>query len=191
MTSAPGLVHPTAPPLLDASHLLGELHRRTGQVVLLHTYSPVTAQRVCIAAAGTHNEQFLNALARTPTAIARLRQAPLDSDAPGLVILANLGPQTRGQREDLRQIRAARLAETPSPLPHWHLVAVSLRHALGTPLSPGAEPHVNAAVSILAPQWSAGAHVVAYGPLLQSTVRAISQTPLASHRPALPALRAS
>ncbi|MFD0427666.1 helix-turn-helix domain-containing protein [Streptomyces zhihengii] len=47
-----GLFHRNATPLLDAQRLLDALHHRTDQVVLLHTHSPLTGERLCIGAAG-------------------------------------------------------------------------------------------------------------------------------------------
>ncbi|MFB6985581.1 hypothetical protein [Streptomyces sp. NPDC056304] len=183
ISRSPNLVSPGTRPLLDVARLLEELRRRTGQVVLLHTYSPVTAERVCIAAAGAHGIRFRRALALTPCAVDQLRQAPLDSDAPGLAMLANLAGQDTPLREDLRRIRSAQLATTRSPLPRWSLVSVPLKRLPGAPAIPGAEPRVVAAISILAPEQSHGAHVVAYGQLLCNAVRAAVETTVVIARP--------
>lgn len=175
-TGVPGLVHPSTTPLLDAALLLEDLHRRTQQAVLLHTYSPVTGERLCIAAAGAHDVSLRHKLAFTQGAVDRLRQAPLDSDAPGLAILANLAGYDAPLREDLRRIRAAQVALTESPLPGWILVSVPLRRLPGAPATPGAEPRVVAAVSIMAPDHAQGAPLVAYGRLMHNAVQAAIET---------------
>ncbi|MFE7778418.1 hypothetical protein ACFU5O_31945 [Streptomyces sp. NPDC057445] len=170
MTGTPGLVSPTETPLFDAPVLLQEVHRRTKQVVLLHTYTPVGGERLCIGAAGAYDTLFRQELAITPEAVDGLRQAPLDSDAAGLVILANLAGEDSDLRDDLRRIRSAQLARSESPLPGWDLVSVPLRRLPGAPAYPGAEPRVVGAVSILSPRDSQGAPLVAYGRLLLNAV---------------------
>ncbi|MFI7322766.1 hypothetical protein [Streptomyces venezuelae] len=167
LTGATGLVHPvpTTTPLLDIALLLEHLHHHTQQAVLLHTHSPLTSERLCIAAAGTNNPTLSRDLAHTPHAADRMRQAPLDSDAPGLTILANLTGHKAPLRADLHQIRAAQTALTLSPLPGWTLVSVPL-HRL-----PGAETPVAAAVSILTPDHAPGAPLVTYGKLLRNAIR--------------------
>jgi hypothetical protein len=183
-TDTPGLVHPSTTPLLDAALLLEGIHSRTEQAVLLHTYSPVTGERLCIAAAGAHDVRLRRELAFTPWAVDRLRRAPLDSDAPGLVMLANLAGHDAPLREDLRQIRSAQVALTESPLPGWILVSVPVRRLPGAPAIPGAEPRVVAAVSILAPNHAQGDPLVAYGRLMRNTVQAAieSSVVIAHHR---------
>lgn len=155
-TDIPGLVHPSPTPLLDCAPLLDDLHNRTRQAVFLHSYSPVTGERLCIAVSAARNVQLHRELAFTPSAVDRLRRAPLDSDAPGRVILANLAASDVPLREDLRRIRSAHVALTESPLPGWNLVSVPLRRLPGAPAIPGAEPRVVAAVSILAPDHAQG-----------------------------------
>ncbi|MCX4681597.1 hypothetical protein OG413_41075 [Streptomyces sp. NBC_01433] len=183
-TDTPGLVHPSTTPLLDAALLLDDIHSRTEQAVLLHTYSPVTGERLCIAAAGAHDLRLRRELAFTPGAVDRLRQAPLDSDAPGLVMLAHLAGHDTPLREDLRQIRSAQVALTQSPLPGWILVSVPVRRLPGAPATPGAEPRVVAAVSILAPDHAQGDPLIAYGRLMSNTVQAAieSSVVIAHHR---------
>ncbi|MEU6070605.1 helix-turn-helix domain-containing protein [Streptomyces sp. NPDC047082] len=176
ISGTPGLVHPSSVPLLDVDHLLEALHRRTQQVILLHTYSPVTSERLCIAAAGTNNERLQREMALVPAAIDHLRQAPLDSDAPGLAILAHLVGHDTPPREDLRRIRATQVAHSRSPLPGWAIVSVPVRRLPGAPSIPGAEPRVVAAVSVLAPERFPRAHLVAYGRMMQEVVRAASET---------------
>ncbi|MFD5079576.1 hypothetical protein [Streptomyces sp. NPDC058371] len=183
LTSAPGLVQPSATPLLDVGLLLDDLHSRTQQVVLLHSYSPVTGERLCLAAAGAYDVPFRRELALTPGAVDRLRQAPLDSDAPGLAILANLAGQDIPLREDLRQIRSAQVALTESPMPGWILVSVPVRRLPGAPAVPGAEPRVVAAVSILAPDGAQGNPLVAYGRLMRNVVRAAIGTSVVIAQP--------
>ncbi|MGP3950879.1 hypothetical protein [Streptomyces sp. 7N604] len=191
ITGAPGLVFPTTTPLLDVANLLDELHRRTEHVVLLHTYFPLSGERLCIGAAGDYEAKFRRELALTPGAIDLLRQAPLDSDAPGLAMLANLTGHDVPLREDLRRIRHAQLARSESPLPGWSLVSVPVRRLPGAPAVPGAEPRVVAAVSILAPGPSNGAHLVAYGQLLQITVRTAIETSVVIARPDFAAAQAA
>ncbi|MFI5864708.1 hypothetical protein [Streptomyces sp. NPDC051546] len=178
-TNTPGLVHPSTTPLLDAGLLLEGLHSRTGQTVLLHTYAPVTGERLCIAAAGTQDVRLRRELAHIPRAVDRLRRAPLDSDAPGLVMLANLAGHDLPLREDLRQIRASQLALTKAPLPGWILVSTPLRRLPGAPVMPGAEPRVVAAVSILAPEHLHGDPLVAYGRLMRNAVHAAIESSVA------------
>jgi DNA-binding Lrp family transcriptional regulator len=190
LTGAPGLVHPSPTPLLDVAVLLQGLHQRTQQVVLLHSYSPVTSERLCIAAAGANNVRFCRELALTPKATDELRQAPLDSDAPGLAMLAQLAGDAP-LREDLRQIRSAQVAMTDSPLPGWSLVSVPVRRLPGAPAVPGAEPRVVAAVSILAPKRSEGASLVAYGRLLRNAVQAAVETSVVISRPRFAAAQAA
>ncbi|MER5890313.1 hypothetical protein ABT160_41345 [Streptomyces sp. NPDC001941] len=170
------VVSPTTTPLLDAAVLLQALHRHTQQAVLLHTHSPITGERLCIGAAGLHTPDLRRQLASTPKAAARLRQAPLDSDAPGLVMLANLAAQDAPLREDLRQIRSAQVALTKAPLPGWSLSSVAVRRLPGAPAIPGAEPRVVAAVSILAPDHAHGNPLVAYGRLMHNAVQAAIET---------------
>lgn len=179
ITGAPGLVFPTATPLPEVAPLLDGLHRRTQQVVLLHTYFPLSGERLCIGAAGDYDPGFRQELAHTPQAIDVLRQAPLGADAPGLTILANLTDHSVPMREDLRRIRNTQLARTRSPLPGWTLVSVPIRRLPGAPAFPGAEPRVVAAVSILTPEPSNGGHHVAYGRLLRSAVHAAMETSVA------------
>ncbi|MFD6329186.1 hypothetical protein ACFWGI_06355 [Streptomyces niveus] len=182
-TGVPGLVHPSTTTLLDVALLLEALHRRTQQAVLLHTYSPVTSERLCIAVAGTHDVSLRHKLAFTPGAVDRLRQAPLDSDAPGLAILANLAGHDTPLRDDLRRIRTARVALTESPLPGWILVSVPLRRLPGAPATPGAEPRVVAAVSIMAPDHAQGDPLVAYGRLMHNAVQAAIETSVVISHP--------
>ncbi|MFI0813578.1 hypothetical protein [Streptomyces echinatus] len=181
-TDTPGLVHPSSTPLLDAALLLKGLHSRTEQAVLLHTYSPITGERLCIGAAGAHDVRLRRELAFTPRAVDRLRRAPLDSDAPGLVMLANLAGHDTPLREDLRQIRSTQVALTEAPLPGWILVSVPVRRLPGAPAVPGAEPRVVAAVSILAPDHAHGDPLVAYGRLMRNAVQAaIGSSVVISH----------
>ncbi|MFF9158294.1 hypothetical protein ACF1AB_39405 [Streptomyces sp. NPDC014846] len=169
-------MHPTTTPLLDVAVLLKGVHHRTQQVALLHTYSPVTGERLCISAVGAENVSLRRALALTPRAVGGLRQAPLDSDAPGLVMLANLAGHDAPLRQDLRQIRSSQVAITESPLPGWNLISVPVRRLPGAPAVPDAEPRVVAAVSILAPEHEQGNAVVAYGRLLRSAVHAATES---------------
>ncbi|MEU9761748.1 hypothetical protein AB0D98_18790 [Streptomyces sp. NPDC047987] len=190
-TDTPGLVHPSATPLLDTALLLEGLHSRTEQAVLLHTHSPVTGERLCIAAAGTHDLRLRRELAHVPRAVDRLRRAPLDSDAPGLVMLANLAGHDAPLREDLRQIRVAQIALTESPLPGWTLVSVPLRRLPGAPAMPGAEPRVVAAISILAPDHAQGDPVVAYGRLMRNAVQAAIESSVVITHPRFAAAQAA
>ncbi|WP_409235718.1 hypothetical protein [Streptomyces sp. PA5.6] len=168
LTGESGLVQATTTPLLDIALLLAHLHCHTRQAVLLHTHSPLTSERLCIAAAGTSNPTLSRDLAHTPHAADRLRQAPLDADAPGLTILAHLTGHKAPLRADLHQIRAAQVALSLSPLPGWTLVSVPL-HQL-----PGAGTHVCAAVSILTPDRAPGAPLVTYGKLLRNAMSTYS-----------------
>ncbi|MER6443651.1 helix-turn-helix domain-containing protein [Streptomyces venezuelae] len=178
-----GLVHPSTTPLLGAAALLEGIHRRTQQVVLLHTYSPVSGERLCISAVGASDPRFRRELAITPEAVDRLRRAPLDSDAPGLAMLANLAGQDTPLRDDLRRIRSAQVAATDAPLPGWELVSTPVRRLPGAPAVPGAEPRVVAAVSILAPQRSRGDALVAYGRLLRNAALAAVETSVVIAQP--------
>ncbi|MFF8431132.1 hypothetical protein ACF07Y_39555 [Streptomyces sp. NPDC016566] len=182
-TEPSGLVQPGATPLLDAGRLLEGIHQRTQQVVLLHTHTPLTSERVCIATAGAKSVLFGQELGLTPKATEQLRQAPLDFDAPGLVMLANLAGHDSPLRGDLRQIRSAQVALTDSPLPGWILVSVPLRRLPGAPAMPGAEPRVVAAVSVLAPKQAHGAPLIAYGRMLHNAVRAAVETSVVIRRP--------
>ncbi|MFJ3786912.1 hypothetical protein [Streptomyces sp. NPDC090093] len=173
-------MHPSATPLLDTNLLLEDLHSRTEQAVLLHTHLPVTGERLCIAAAGIH--KLRRELAHVPKVVDRLRRAPLDSDAAGLIMLANLAGHNGPLREDLRQIRIAQVALTKSPLPGWILVSVPLRRLPGAPVIPGAEPRVIASVSILAPAQAHGNHVVAYGRLMRNVTHAATESSVAITR---------
>lgn len=186
-----GLVHPSTTPLLDATLLLEGIHSRTQQPVLLHTYSPITSERLCIAAAGDDDVRLHRELAFTPAAVARLRRAPLDSDAPGLVILANLAGHDTPMREDLRQIRSANAAITESPLPGWILVSVPVRRLPGTPALPGAEPRVVAAVSILTPNHTHGDPLAAYGRMMRNAVQAAIETSVVIAHPRFAAAQAA
>ncbi|MER5779569.1 helix-turn-helix domain-containing protein [Streptomyces sp. NPDC002039] len=187
----PGLVHPSRAPVRGATLLLEGIHRRTRQVVLLHTYSPLGGERVCISAAGTSLPRFRRELALTPGAVDRLRRAPLHCDAPGLAMLANLAGQDVPLRDDLRRIRSAQVAVTGSPLPGWSLVSAPLRRLPGAPAAPGAEPRVVAAISILAPDLTQGNAHVAYGPMLRNAVQAVLHNSAAVTRPLAAASRAA
>ncbi|WP_333774180.1 hypothetical protein [Streptomyces sp. IBSBF 3136] len=184
-------MRPTTAPLLDVSFLLTGIHNRTGQVVLLHTHSPVTGERLCIAAVGAQDVSFRRELAFTPEAVDRLRRAPLDSDVPGLAMLANLAGHDAPLREDLRQIRSAQVAITESPLPGWILISVPVRRLPGAPAVPGAEPRVVASVSILTPKREQGDPLVAYGRLLRNTVHAPTESSVVVPRPRSAAPRAA
>ncbi|MFF4448180.1 helix-turn-helix domain-containing protein [Streptomyces sp. NPDC001502] len=191
-TGAPaGLVHPSTTPLLGAALLLEGIHRRTQQVVLLHTYSPVSGERLCISAVGTSGPRFRRELALVPEAVDQLCRAPLDSDAPGLAMLANLAGQDVPLRDDLRRIRSAQVAVTDSPLPGWDLVSTPVRRLPGAPAVPGAEPRVVAAVSILAPHRTRGDALVAYGRLLRNAVLAAVETSVVIARPRFAATKAA
>ncbi|MER7194792.1 hypothetical protein [Streptomyces flaveolus] len=190
-TDTPGLVHPSATPLLDATLLLEGLHSRTEHAVLLHTYSPITGERLCIGAAGTRDMRLRRELAFAPRAVDRLRRAPLDSDAPGLVMLANLAGHDAPLREDLRQIRSAQVALTKAPLPGWMLVSVPVRRLPGAPAMPGAEPRVVAAVSILAPDHAHGDPLIAYGRLMRNAVQAAIESSVVITHPRFAAAQAA
>ncbi|MFD6465233.1 hypothetical protein [Streptomyces goshikiensis] len=187
ISRASGLLHPSATPLLDAQRLLDTLHHRTDQVVLLHTYAPLTGERLCIGAAGATSLSFRRELALASGAVDELRQAPLDLDAPGLVMLANLVPSDSPIREDLRRIRSMQMAHSLAAIPGWSLVSVPLQRLPGAPAIPGAEPGVVASVSVLAPEHSHGAHLVAYRRLMHNTVRAATEPSVVLTRhPAIP-----
>ncbi|MFE5406616.1 hypothetical protein ACFQ9Z_35945 [Streptomyces sp. NPDC056580] len=190
-TDTPGLVHPSTTPLLDAALLLEDLHTRTQRAVLLHTYSPVTGERLCIAAAGVRDESLRRELAFTSGAVDRLRRAPLDCDAPGLVMLANLAGQDIPLREELRRIRSTQVALTESPLPGWLLISVPLRRLPGAPAIPGAEPCVVAAVSILTPDNTQGDPLVAYGRLMRNAVQAAIKSSVVIAHPRFAAAQAA
>ncbi|MFH8257780.1 hypothetical protein [Streptomyces roseolus] len=190
-TDTPGLVHPSATPLLDAALLLEGLHNRTEQAVLLHTYSPITGERLCIGVAGAHDVRLRRELAFAPRAVSRLRQAPLDSDAAGLVMLANLAGHDTPLREELRQIRATQVALTKAPLPGWILVSVPVRRLPGAPTIPGAEPRVVASVSILAPDHAHGDPLVAYGRLMRNAVQAATESSVVITPPRFAAAQAA
>ncbi|MFJ3658275.1 hypothetical protein ACIPPR_33830 [Streptomyces nigra] len=188
---SPSLVHPSSTPLLDASLLLEVLHSRTEQAVLLHTYSPITGERLCIGAAGAQDARLRRELVGAPRAVDRLRRAPLDSDAPGLVMLANLVGDEAPLRQELRQIRSARIALTEAPLPGWIMVSVPVRRLPGAPAIPGAEPRVVAAVSILAPGHAQGDPVIAYGRLMRNAVQAAVDSSVAIAHPRFAAAQAA
>ncbi|MGW2105120.1 hypothetical protein [Streptomyces sp. NPDC001948] len=179
---APGLVVPLgSTPLFNVGELLDQLHQRTNLVSLLHTYHPLRAERLCVAAAGTSDIRFRRHALLFPKAIERLRQAPLDSDAPGLAILANLARRDAPLREDLRQIRHNQVARTKSPITGWNLVSAPIRRLPGIPTTPGAEPQVVGAVSLLTPELPNGSDLVAYGRLLRNAIReAVETSTLAS-----------
>ncbi|MFF8731777.1 hypothetical protein ACF073_35640 [Streptomyces sp. NPDC015171] len=179
----PGLVHPAPVPPLNVTPLLESIHSRTRQVALLHTHSPLTGERLCIAAAGVQDTRFRRELALTPEAVDRLRQAPLDSDAPGLAMLANLASSDAPLRKDLREIRASQVAVTVSPLPGWILCSVPMHRLPGAPAMPGAEPRVVAAVSVLAPDRQQGDPVVAYGRLVRNAVHRAAGSSVVVPRP--------
>ncbi|WP_440581092.1 hypothetical protein [Streptomyces sp. PT19] len=190
-TGTPGLVHSSTTPLLDAAPLLEDLHSRTEQAVLLHTYSPITGERLCIGAAGAHDERLRRELATVPRAVDRLRRAPLDSDAPGLVMLANLAGHDVPLREDLRQIRSTQVALTKAPLPGWFLVSVPVRRLPGAPATPGAEPRVVASVSILAPIHAHGDPLVAYGRLMRNAVQTAIESSVVISQPRFATVQAA
>ncbi|WP_308345533.1 helix-turn-helix domain-containing protein [Streptomyces sp. ISL-94] len=171
--ASPVLRHPGAAlprsPLLET--LLNELHARTGYPVLLHTYAPLSGERLCAAATGTHTPPVRRALASAPEATGILRQAPLGADAAGLAMLAHLCPDDAQLREDLRRVRRDGMARTRSPLPGWSLVAVPLRRLPGTCAAPGAEPPVVGALSVLHPDGAAeDDRATGYGLLLRAAV---------------------
>ncbi|WP_327391485.1 hypothetical protein OG728_39115 (plasmid) [Streptomyces microflavus] len=187
----PGLVHPTATPLLDTTLLLNSLHRRTRQAVLLHTHSPLTGERLCIGAAGFRSVNLHRELAFTSGAVDRLRRAPLDSDAPGLAMLASLVGHDIPLRQDLRLIRTAQVAVSEAPLPGWLLVSVPLQRLPGAPAIPGAEPRVVAAVSVMVPDRAETGPLVAYGSLLRNAVTEAIETSVVIARPRFAAPQAA
>ncbi|MFD0427665.1 hypothetical protein ACFQ60_03970 [Streptomyces zhihengii] len=91
-------------------------------------------------------------------------------------MLANLVASEAPVREDLRRIKAMQLAHSPSSIPGWSLLSVPLKRLPGAPATPGAEPGVVASVSVLAPEPSHGAHVVAYGRLMHNLVRVATES---------------
>lgn len=184
--ACPPLRHPGAAlprsPLLET--LLNELHQRTGLPVLLHTYAPLSGERLCAAAIGAHVPRVRRELASAPEATGILRQAPLGADAAGLAMLAHLCPDDGRLREDLRRVRREGMARTCSPLPGWSLVAVPLRRLPGTCPAPGAEPPVVGALSILHPDPVADACPTGYGLLLRAAVEGATDSGVAVAYPA-------
>jgi len=102
---------------------LRDLHQATGQVVLLHSHTLLPPVRICVDHYHGDRGDFMEQLAAHPTADARLRQAPLGADAPGLVIKAHLDPSTP-QHTSLQRIRTAGYAITKAALPGWSLLSV-------------------------------------------------------------------
>ncbi|MFJ5817271.1 hypothetical protein ACIQGT_25745 [Streptomyces sp. NPDC093108] len=172
-----GLLHPGATPPRQTIALLNELSRRTEQMVFLHTYSPLTRERVCVAVAGSKSQQFERSLAREPQAENTLRQAPLDEDAPGLILLAHICDTHSPLSNTLQRIRQAGVAVSRSPLHGWSWTSVPVQRLPGSAPLRGAEPRVTAAVSVLAPETSSGAHVVAYHHLLRRLAAPADQEP--------------
>jgi hypothetical protein len=174
-TDALERVQPSTAPLPDTALRMEDLHSRTQQVVLLHTYSPITGERLSITPASAHDADLRCELAVSPAAADRLRQAPLDTDTPGQVMLANLAGQDASLPEHLQRIRSPQIAPTASPLADWALISVPLRRLPGAPAITGAEPRVVAAVSITRDPM-AGNPLIAYRRLMCNAVQAATQT---------------
>lgn len=112
---------------------LRALHQATGQVVLLHSHTLLPPVRLCLDHYSGSRTDFMEQLTADPSAAARLRQAPLAADAPGLIIKAHLNTAPPPSAA-LQRIRTAGYAITAAALPGWSLLSVPV-HA--TPATHG------------------------------------------------------
>ncbi|GAA1213625.1 IclR family transcriptional regulator [Streptomyces rhizosphaericus] len=156
--------------------LLGALHRRVGQPVLLHSHVlGGTPTRLCIDCCAEERGAFTDSLRTHPKAIRLLRQAPLTADAPGRAIFAHLD-HTAYVTGELRSIRLTGYAHSTAPLPGWELLSVPYYASPGT-IGLGqaiSTPRVVGAVSVLARQADIATHFDAYHRALQETADRLS-----------------
>ncbi|MFI1621855.1 hypothetical protein ACH4VT_33595 [Streptomyces lydicus] len=185
---------PGAPPGAPAGDRdrLRDLHEATGHVVLLHSHLHLpTPVRLCVDSWRGHlDEAVTRQLDAHPSAAGRLLQAPLDEDAPGLVIQANLDSAIRPTSVRLQRIRDLGHALTDAPLPGWSLLSVPVYTgavSLGLPETSG--PRIAGALSLMAPTPDTDT-TAQWLPALQHTARALANTPgMTGEHPARPHLR--
>jgi len=119
---------PVASALPAISHTtsleLSTLQLRTQQIVLLHAPALIdNPQRLCAAVEYGVRLDFMAALDEDPTAAQAIREAPLHSDAAGLVLLA-YADDGLPMSAQLRGIRAQGYTVTPSPLNGYDMCSV-------------------------------------------------------------------
>ncbi|MFF4283189.1 hypothetical protein ACFY0Z_30955 [Streptomyces kronopolitis] len=170
---------------------LRALHQNTGHVVLLHSHTLLPPVRLCLDHYKGDRTDFTQQLTAHPDAAARLRQAPLGTDAPGMVIKAHLGT-ARPTSAALQRIRTAGYATSAAPLPGWTLLSVPIR---STPSALGlwelGTAGVAGAVSLALPTPDPGPHLTALLNELQRTALELEPLPdgIASPRRRYPAVR--
>ncbi|MCZ1012080.1 helix-turn-helix domain-containing protein [Streptomyces lydicus] len=171
------LVHSLpAAPAEERNHVR-ELHEATGQVALMHGHVllPVPL-RIWVDVWGAEASGFLKQLTAHPDAAGRLRQAPLDIDAPGLVIRAHLDP-FQPTSDELQSVRAKGYAVTAAPLPGWSLLSVPVHHAPEQVGLPDYGRHqIAGALSLVVPTQDLDAHFAQWLAALQHSARSLSHT---------------
>ncbi|MGW2654362.1 helix-turn-helix domain-containing protein [Streptomyces sp. NPDC001478] len=145
----------------EVQSVLESLHEATGEVVTFHAFLSLGATRVCTDLVG-ESPALRRAVLRDPAGASALREAPLESDAPGRVILAHMAGLDSNQA-DLRMIRQTGVARSAAPLPDWNWVSAAVPPQSGT--APEAVSPVIGAVSLLVPANSP--RNVSYGRLLR------------------------
>jgi hypothetical protein len=130
------------PLLPQIDHELISLQRSTGYGIVLHVrLAGNPPARLCVAYRDGTTRTLTHALDTHPTAKARLRLAPLDTDAPGWVIASDPADAAAHAGAPAGAPSAPGAARSTSPLPGWDLLSV--------PVMRGAK--IAAALSIMAP----------------------------------------
>ncbi|MFF7415402.1 IclR family transcriptional regulator [Streptomyces lydicus] len=171
---------------------LRELHRSTGQPVLLHSHILLpTALRLCVDFQADEAPDFLQQMATHPNAAGRLKQARLDADAPGLVIRAHLDTFQPATAE-LQRVRTHGYAVTAAPLPGWSLLSVPVHRPpedLG--LLEYARPPIAGALSLVVRTPDLDAHHLPWLTALHHGSRSLSHTMQPTPAATRPVLRAA
>ncbi|MGX5183432.1 helix-turn-helix domain-containing protein [Streptomyces avermitilis] len=151
----------------EVQSVLESLHTETGEVVMFHAFLSLGATRVCTDLVG-ESLALRRAVLRDPAGAAALREAPLQSDAPGRVILAHMAGPDAGQPE-FEMIRQSGVARSAAPLPGWNWVSAAVPPQSGT--TPEAVSPIIGAASLLVPAKSP--RNVSYGRLLREAIHSL------------------
>ncbi|MEW2493905.1 helix-turn-helix domain-containing protein [Streptomyces nodosus] len=151
----------------EVQSVLESLHTETGEVVMFHAFLSLGATRVCTDLVG-ESLALRRAVLRDPAGAAALREAPLQSDAPGRVILAHMAGPDADQPE-FEMIRQSGVARSAAPLPGWNWVSAAVPPQSGT--TPEAVSPIIGAVSLLVPAKSP--RNVSYGRLLREAIHSL------------------
>jgi DNA-binding IclR family transcriptional regulator len=157
------LIHPVAG-AADLRDLVAALHEATGEITMFHAFLSLGASRVSIAMAG-ESLALRRALVHHRDSAERIREAPLQADAPGRAILAHM-PGPRSNSPDLKLIRQTGMARSTAPLSGWTWLSVPVTSRPATDMLHG----VAGSVSLLLPHTSHGSQAVRHARVLRETV---------------------